>query len=121
MNRYAIIGIGGEQLRVEPGRFYDICHFKSLRNVSGINVDNVKVSINRVLLICHGSEITIGQPWLSNATVKGRIFHPCFGNKIVIQKIHSKKKKRRKIGYRENLTRFLVDSIYLNGKDLNHN
>ncbi len=92
MNRYAIIGIGGEQLRVEPGRFYDIRHFASLQKVSGSNV-NVKVSIHRVLLIREGSEITIGQPWLSNAIVKGRILHPCFGNKIVIQKIHSKKKK----------------------------
>jgi large subunit ribosomal protein L21 len=91
MNRYAIIGIGGEQLRVEPGRFYDIRHFASLRNVSGSNV-NVKASINRVLLVCCGSEITIGQPWLSDAVVRGRLLHPCFGKKLLIQKIHSKKK-----------------------------
>nr|ATL58788.1 ribosomal protein L21 [Salvinia cucullata] len=117
MNRYAIIDIGGEQLRVEPGRFYDIRHFASLRNVSESKV-NVKVSINRVLLICQGSEISIGQPWLDSATVRGRILHPCFGKKIMIQKIHSKKKTRRKIGYREKLTRFVVDSIYVNGKEL---
>nr|YP_008474611.1 ribosomal protein L21 [Marsilea crenata]AGI51520.1 ribosomal protein L21 [Marsilea crenata] len=117
MNRYAVIDIGGKQLRVEPGRFYDVRHFTSLQEISRSDV-NIKVSINRVLLICHGSEISIGQPWLNDAVVKGRLLHPCFGKKIVIQKIHSKKKKRRSFGYREQLTRFVVDSICLNGRDL---
>nr|YP_009679364.1 ribosomal protein L21 [Alsophila gigantea]YP_010375561.1 ribosomal protein L21 [Alsophila metteniana]QDP70914.1 ribosomal protein L21 [Alsophila gigantea]QXU59540.1 ribosomal protein L21 [Alsophila metteniana] len=116
MNKYAIIDVGGKQLRVEPGRFYDVRHFASIQDVSG---SNMKVSINRVSLIRRGSEISIGHPWLSDATVRGRILHPCFGSKLVIQKIHSKRKTRRKIGYRDNLIRFVVDSIYFNGKELN--
>nr|YP_009691059.1 ribosomal protein L21 [Saccoloma inaequale]QEG57839.1 ribosomal protein L21 [Saccoloma inaequale] len=116
MDKYAIIDIGGKQLRVEPGRFYDARHFASLRKAPR---SNTKISITRVLLLRHGSSISIGYPWLNNAIVRGRILHDCFRNKLLIQKIYSKKKKRRIFGYRENMIRFVVDSIYVDGKNLN--
>jgi len=116
MNRYAIIETGGEQLRVEPGRFYDIHHFTSLKP-SFLN-SNTKILIYRVLLIRAEATISIGQPWLKNAIVKGRILHSHLENKITVYKINSKKKTRRKFGHRQNSTRFVVDSISLNGKNL---
>lgn len=116
MNIYAIIETGGEQLRVEPGRFYDIRHFPSLKpnNLSY----NTKILIYRVLLIRNEATISIGQPWLKNAIVKGRILHSHLENKITIYKMNSKKKTRRKFGHRQNSTRFVVDSISLDGKEL---
>lgn len=90
MSKYAIIDIGGKQLRVEPGRFHDARHFAPIRDMSK---SNTKMSVNRVLLIRDGSEVNIGYPWLNNADVRGRILHSCSKNKLVIQKIHSKKKK----------------------------
>lgn len=116
MNRYAIIDTGGKQLRVEPGRFYDVRHFAPLQ--PGVSRPGTQISIYRVLLICHESRIDIGRPWLSNAIVRGRILHPCVAEKAVVGKIHSKKKTWRKLGYRQNLVRFVVDSICLNGEDL---
>nr|YP_009183952.1 ribosomal protein L21 [Woodwardia unigemmata]ALN96715.1 ribosomal protein L21 [Woodwardia unigemmata] len=115
MNRYAIIDIGGKQLRVEQGRFHDARHFASVRPAL---TSNTKISINRVLLIRHGSSVTFGYPWLENAVVRGRILHGCFKEKLVVQKIHSKKKTRRTSGYRENMTRFVVDSILSGGENL---
>lgn len=116
MTIYAIIETGGEQLRVEPGRFYDIRYFTSLnpKNISS----NTKILIYRVLLIRNEATINIGQPWLKNAIVKGRILHSHLENKITICKMNSKKKTRRKFGHRQNSTRFLVDSISLDGKEL---
>ena len=116
MNIYAIIETGGEQLRVEPGRFYDIRHFASLKskNLSS----NTKILIYRVLLIRDEATISIGQPWLKDAIVKGRILHSHLENKITVYKMNSKKKTRRKFGHRQNSTRFLVDSISLDGKEL---
>nr|YP_010188737.1 ribosomal protein L21 [Entosthodon attenuatus]QZJ47540.1 ribosomal protein L21 [Entosthodon attenuatus] len=113
---YAIIETGGKQLRVESGRFYDIRHFASLklRNLSS----NTKVLIYRVLMIRNETTINIGQPWLKNAVIKGRILHSHLENKITIYKINSKKKTRRKFGHRQNSARFIVDSICLDGKDL---
>jgi large subunit ribosomal protein L21 len=116
MNTYAIIETGGEQLRVEPGRFYDIRHFASLK--PKFLSSNTKILIYRVLLIRNEANINIGQPWLKNAIVKGRILHSHLENKITVYKMNSKKKTRRKFGHRQNSTRFVVDSISLNGKEL---
>nr|YP_009425244.1 ribosomal protein L21 [Asplenium pekinense]ASU93909.1 ribosomal protein L21 [Asplenium pekinense] len=108
MNKYAIIDIGGKQLRVEQGRFHDARDFAPIQRMVACNT---KISINRVLLICHGSSINLGYPWLDNAAVKGRILHGCFKKKMVIQRISSKNKTRRILGYRESMSRFIVDSI----------
>jgi len=116
MNKYAIIETGGEQLRVEPGRFYDIRHFASLK--PEFLSSNTKILIYRVLLICNETTISIGQPWLKNAIVKGRILHSHIENKITVYKMNSKKKTRRKFGHRQNSTRFVVDFISLDGKNL---
>lgn len=116
MNKYAIIETGGEQLRVEPGRFYDIRHFASLK--PEFLSSNTKILIYRVLLIRNEATISIGQPWLKNAIVKGRILHSHIENKIVVYKMNSKKKTRRKFGHRQNSTRFVVDFISLDGKNL---
>nr|YP_010917755.1 ribosomal protein L21 [Encalypta ciliata]UVG41341.1 ribosomal protein L21 [Encalypta ciliata] len=113
---YAIIETGGEQLRVEPGRFYDIRHFASLKqkNLSS----NTKIVIYRVLMIRNQATISIGQPWLKNVIIKGRILHSHLENKITVYKMNSKKKTRRKFGHRQNSARFIVDSICLDGKEL---
>nr|YP_010117382.1 ribosomal protein L21 [Microsorum cuspidatum]QPM99649.1 ribosomal protein L21 [Microsorum cuspidatum] len=115
MNKYAIIDIGGKQLRVEQGRFYDARHLVPIRNTLK---PNEKIVINRVLLIRHGSSINLGYPWLHDATVRGRILHGCVDKKLVIQRIQSKKKTRQIFGYRENMSRFVIDSIQFGGKNL---
>nr|YP_009109495.1 ribosomal protein L21 [Sanionia uncinata]AIW52184.1 ribosomal protein L21 [Sanionia uncinata] len=116
MNMYAIIETGGEQLRVEPGRFYDIRHFAPLKPKSLSS--NTKILIYRVLMIRNETTISIGQPWLKNAIVKGRILHSHLENKITVYKMNSKKKTRRKFGHRQISARFVVDSICLDGKEL---
>nr|YP_010376804.1 ribosomal protein L21 [Adiantum malesianum]UPV69568.1 ribosomal protein L21 [Adiantum malesianum] len=113
MSGYAIIDIGGKQLRVEPGRFHDVRYFTPNLNTWG---SGTKISTSRILLICNGSKINIGSPWLANAVVKGRFLHSCFGNKLTIKKIFPKRKTRRIQGYRENMVRFAIDSIHLNQK-----
>nr|AND48529.1 ribosomal protein L21 [Flatbergium sericeum] len=116
MGTYAIIETGGEQLRVEPGRFYDVRRFApSKSNFLG---PNTKVLIYRVLMIRHESITNIGHPWLRGAVVKGRILHSRLGDKTIIYKMRPKKKTRRKSGYRHNSARFVVDSIHLNGEEL---
>nr|YP_009548724.1 ribosomal protein L21 [Gastoniella chaerophylla]AYW15699.1 ribosomal protein L21 [Gastoniella chaerophylla] len=111
MEKYAIIDVGGNQLRVEPGRFYDVRHtLKTSKSYA-------KLSINRVLLIRNGTDIDIGNPWLADAVVTGRVLHNCFEKKLVIQKNHSKKKALRIRGYRENLIRLVIESIRILKKD----
>nr|YP_010211740.1 ribosomal protein L21 [Leptochilus decurrens]UBI43208.1 ribosomal protein L21 [Leptochilus decurrens] len=115
MSRYAIIDIGGKQLRVERGRFYDVRHLVPIRNTLKPNGEMV---INRVLLICNGSSINFGHPWLRDAAVRGRILHSCVGKKLVIQRIHPKRKTRHIFGCRGDMIRFVIDSIHFGGKNL---
>nr|YP_009548799.1 ribosomal protein L21 [Cryptogramma acrostichoides]AYW15774.1 ribosomal protein L21 [Cryptogramma acrostichoides] len=117
MDRYAIIDIGGNQLQVEPGRFHDIRCFAPNIDRSG---SDTKVSMSRVLLIRDGSNVDIGYPWITEAVVRGRILHRCFEKKLVIQKIHSKKKTRRISGCRRSMIRFVIDSIHFSGRDTNN-
>ncbi len=104
---YAIIEAGGTQLRVEPGRFYDI-------NRLTANEDGSYV-IDKVLLINNNDEITVGQPFIEGATVEGTIVEQRRGRKIIVYKMRPKKKTRKKRGHRQELSRLMINSITLNG------
>lgn len=104
---YAIIETGGKQLRVEPGCFYD---------VDRLAVDeDATVTIDRVLLVQHDGEVTIGQPTVSTATVEAKVIGHRRGRKIIVYKMRPKKKTRKKQGHRQELTRLLIQAIHLNG------
>ncbi|MEH2170821.1 MAG: 50S ribosomal protein L21 [Nostoc sp.] len=104
---YAIIETGGKQIRVEPGRFYDI-------ELLAIEPDE-KVTIDSVLLVQNEGEVTIGQPLVTGATVEGTVMRHYRGRKVLVYKMKPKKKTRKKRGHRQEITRLMIDSITLNG------
>ena len=104
---YAIIETGGKQLRVEPGRFYDI---ELLHNEP-----DEKVTIDSVLFVQNDGEISIGQPLVSGATVEGTVMRHFRGRKVLVYKMKPKKKTRKKRGHRQEITRLMIDSISMNG------
>ncbi|MEL4894043.1 50S ribosomal protein L21 [Crocosphaera sp. Alani8] len=104
---YAIIEAGGTQLRVEPGRFYDL-------NRLTANEDGSYV-IDKVLLINNDDEITIGQPFIEGATVEGTVMENRRGRKVIVYKMRPKKKTRKKRGHRQELSRLMINSISVNG------
>ncbi|MEL6163842.1 MAG: 50S ribosomal protein L21 [Cyanobacteria bacterium J06628_3] len=104
---YAIIETGGKQLRVEPGRFYDI---ELLHNEP-----DEKVTIDSVLFVQHDGEVNIGQPLVSGATVEGTVMRHFRGRKVLVYKMKPKKKTRKKRGHRQEITRLMIDSITMNG------
>lgn len=104
---YAVIEICGKQLKVEPGRFYDL---------DRINQDlETEVSIDKVLLINHDSDIHVGQPYVESATVSGTIIDHRRGKKVLVYKMKPKKKTRKKRGHRQELTRLMINSISIGG------
>jgi large subunit ribosomal protein L21 len=107
---YAIIETGGKQLRVEPGRFYDV------ERLAG-DVDTA-VTIDKVLFVQNYGEISIGQPLVAGAAVQGTILRQLRGRKIIVYKMQPKKKTRKKQGHRQELTRLMINSINLNGTEL---
>ena len=104
---YAIIETGGKQLKVEPGRFYDI-------ELLHADPDS-NYTIDKVLLVNHDGEITVGQPLIEGATVEGTIMQHLRGKKVIVYKMQPKKKTRKKRGHRQEITRFMVNSINMGG------
>ena len=104
---YAIIETGGKQMRVEPGRFYDI-------ELLHGEPDST-VSIDKVFLLENNGSIQIGQPLVAGVTVEGTIMRHYRARKIIVYKMQPKKKTRKERGHRQEMTRLLVNSISVNG------
>jgi large subunit ribosomal protein L21 len=104
---YAIIETGGKQLRVEPGRFYDI-------ELLAVEPD-ASVTIDQVLLVEHEGEVHIGRPLVAGATVEGTVMRHFRGRKVIVYKMRPKKKTRKKRGHRQEITRLMINSINLEG------
>jgi large subunit ribosomal protein L21 len=104
---YAIVETGGKQLRVEPGRFYDVDRL-------GVETDS-PYNIDKVLLINHDDGITVGQPFIEGAIVEGMILEHRRGRKILVYKMRPKKKTRKKRGHRQELTRLMITAIKVDG------
>jgi large subunit ribosomal protein L21 len=104
---YAIIETGGKQMRVEPGRFYDI-------ELLPGEVEST-VSIDKVFLLENNGSIQIGQPLVAGVTVAGTIMRHYRARKVIVYKMQPKKKTRKKRGHRQEVTRLMIDSISVNG------
>lgn len=107
---YAIIQTGGKQLRVEPGRFYDV-------ELLPVEADGT-LTLEQVLFVEHDGEATIGQPFIEGAKVEATVMRHLRGRKIIVYKMRPKKKTRKKQGHRQELTRIMIDAISLNGSTL---
>jgi large subunit ribosomal protein L21 len=107
---YAIIEAGGTQLRVEPGRFYDI-------NRLAVEAEE-QVTLDKVLFVNDDGEAIVGQPLVEGATVTGTVVSHLRGRKVIVYKMQPKKKTRKKQGHRQELTRVMIDTIQVNGKTI---
>lgn len=107
---YAIVQTSGTQLRVEPGRFYDV------NRVAAEEDDTL--TLDDVLLVRDGDDIEVGAPLVEGASVTVKVLRHLRGRKIIVYKMRPKKKTRKKQGHRQDLTRLLVESIDYNGKTL---
>lgn len=104
---YAIVETGGKQIRVEPGRFYDI-------NLLPVDAES-NYTIDKVLLVNNEDEVTVGRPFIEGASVEGTVMRHRRGKKVIVYKMQPKKKTRKKRGHRQELTRLMINSISLNG------
>lgn len=107
---YAIIETGGKQLRVEPGRFYDVERLPS--------EPDANISIDKVLFVQNDDAFHVGQPLVEGATVEATIMRHLRGRKIIVYKMRPKKKTRKKQGHRQELTRVMINSISVGGTPL---
>jgi len=104
---YAVVSSGGKQYRVEAGSTL------TLERVDG--QPGSSVTLDRVLLIADGDEVTVGTPTVAGASVSATVLGEALGPKLVIFKFKQKVKYRRRTGHRQHLTRLRIDAINPNG------
>nr|QYB18917.1 ribosomal protein L21 [Climaconeis sp.] len=104
--KYVIVEISGRQFWIESGKYYD---FNRIPIESG-----KQITLNRVLLLNNEDIILIGKPYLETVQIKAKILQHFRDKKIIIYKMRSKKKTRKKQGHRQYLTRVLIENIIIN-------
>jgi large subunit ribosomal protein L21 len=104
---YAVIETGGKQVRVQAG---DIIQVEKLTGDVGS-----KITFDKVLFLStpseSNSEITLGQPYVANATVDAEIVAQGRGDKVTIIKMKRRKQYRRTQGHRQEQTQLLVTGL----------
>ena len=100
---YAIAETSGQQFWFEVNRYYDIDRLNAK--------EKDKITLEKVLLLKDKNSITIGKPYVKNAKIELEVVSHKRDKKILVYKMRPKKKTRRKMGHRQELTRVMVKSI----------
>ena len=100
---YAIIETGGKQYRVSVG---DRISVERLPDDAG-----GEITIDRVLLLGGDGPVRVGTPVVGGATVTATVDDHFRGEKIIVFKYKPKKRYRRKIGHRQELTHLTITAI----------
>ncbi len=102
-NLYAIAETSGQQFWFEVGKYYDIDRLNAK--------EKDKITIDKILLIKDKDNISLGQPYVKNAKIELEVVSHKRDKKIIVYKMRPKKKTRKKMGHRQELTRVMVKSI----------
>ena len=102
---YAIAETSGQQFWFEVNRYYDIDRLNAK--------EKDKITLEKVLLLKDKDSITIGKPYVKDAKIELEVVSHKRDKKILVYKMRPKKKTRRKMGHRQELTRVMVKSIKL--------
>lgn len=104
---YAVIETGGKQVRVQAG---DIIQVERLVGDVGS-----KVTFDKILFVSkpseNNSEVTLGQPYVAQATVEAEILAQGRDKKVTTVKMKRRKQYRRTKGHRQEQTQLLVTAL----------
>ena len=100
---YAIAETSGQQFWFEVNKYYDIDRLNAK--------EKDKITLEKVLLLKDKNSITIGKPYVKDAKIELEVVSHKRDKKILVYKMRPKKKTRRKMGHRQELTRVMVKSI----------
>ncbi len=105
---YAIIESGGKQYTIKQG---DTIRVEKLEGGEGDNV-----TIQTVLAFNDGAQTTTGSPYITGASVVGKIVAQKKADKVVVFKYKRRKDSKKKKGHRQSYTELLVEKIDLQGQ-----
>ena len=105
---YAIIETGGKQYKFEEGKYTDI-------ELLDVKADD-KVVFDKIVMLVNGKKSKVGQPYVSGASVEGKILKHDKAKKIIVFKQRPKKGYRKKQGHRQEFTRVMISKIRTSAK-----
>lgn len=100
---YAIIESCGRQYKVAEG---DVVFFEKLNAEEG-----KKVTFDNVILVSDEGKVQVGNPYVKDVKVEGKVVSHGKGKKIIVFKMKPKKNYRRKYGHRQPYTKVEITSI----------
>jgi large subunit ribosomal protein L21 len=100
---HAVIRTGGKQYRVAQGQDIKVEKLKA-----GVGDS---VVFDQVLLTAEGESVRIGQPYLENTRVMGRVKRHGKNKKIVVFKYKKRKNFRRTRGHRQEYSLVSIEGI----------
>lgn len=104
---FAVIKTGGKQYKVAES---DLLRVEKLEGQSGDSL-----TFENVLMVGNGTDITVGTPLVSGASVVGEVVEQVRGDKIKVFKKRRRQKYRRTAGHRQDLTLVRVTEILTGG------
>ena len=100
---YAVIESCGKQYKVAEG---DVVFFEKLDTEAG-----KKVSFDKVVLVSDDGKVQVGNPYVANVKVEGKIVANGRGKKVLVFKYKPKKNERKTRGHRQDYTKVEITSI----------
>lgn len=104
---YAVLKCGGKQLKVSKG---DTVLVEKLTGEKGD-----KVTLDNILLLADGENLTVGTPTVEGATVTASIEEQIRDKKVIIFKKKRRQGYKRKKGHRQYLTVLKIEEISAKG------
>ena len=102
---YAVIEACGKQYKVEEK---DVVFFEKLDTEEG-----KKVTFDKVILVSDDGKVQVGNPYVTNAKVEGKVVSHGKAKKILVFKYKAKKNYRRTQGHRQPYTKVEITGIKL--------
>jgi large subunit ribosomal protein L21 len=100
---YAVIKTGGKQYRVTSGL--------KLKVEKLIGEVGSSVTLDQVLMLADGDNVTIGAPLIAGATVQATVVSHGRGDKVMIFKFRRRKHYRKTQGHRQSYTEIQIGEL----------
>ena len=104
---YAIVEIAGQQFKVAKDQKVYVHRLQGDEGSS--------VSFDKVYLLDDGTQVTLGAPAITGASVEAIVVKHLKGDKVIVFKKKRRKGYRVKNGHRQSLTEILIQSISAKG------
>ena len=101
--KYAVIALNGKQFKVAEG---DTLTLDAVKTPEGNTI-----TVDEVLLMADGEQVSVGTPFVENASVSLRVTEHAKDKKIEVRRFKAKSRYRRNRGHRQPISSLVVESV----------